>query len=366
MGCRETAFIYAITSAAVTHAVSRACSEGSIESCTCDYGHRGGGNGPNTAAGVSQEMLYYGGRRGKISPAAAALATQNAGQPNGVRRDWEWSGCSDNLAFGYEFSREFVDAGEKGRHLREKMNLHNNEAGRAHVSSEMRQECKCHGMSGSCTVKTCWMRLPPFRVVGDQLKDRFDGASRVLVSNSGSLRGGGGGGGGGGSGGGRKGKNNGANNNQPPGGGGGGGGNSANGASRNRGRGSLVVGSSRRRGRGGGFSGGRYSFQLKPYKPEHKPPGRKDLTVVISCAVAEVTGGRRRWWSKGVRVHFTGAVRSSVNSARRKSLCTRAFECSAAGVYRPSKGDFNACIAIQVRTDYRCVEELCLVKGPKT
>lgn len=53
-----------------------------------------------------------------------------------------------------------------------------------HVQSEMRQECKCHGMSGSCTVKTCWMRLPNFRVVGDNLKDRFDGASRVMVTNS--------------------------------------------------------------------------------------------------------------------------------------------------------------------------------------
>lgn len=48
----------------------------------------------------------------------------------------------------------------------------------------MRQECKCHGMSGSCTVKTCWMRLANFRVIGDSLKDRFDGASRVMVSNS--------------------------------------------------------------------------------------------------------------------------------------------------------------------------------------
>jgi wingless-type MMTV integration site family, member 1 len=46
-------------------------------------------------------------------------------------RDWEWGGCSDNLAFGYKFSREFVDTGERGRTQREKMNLHNNEAGRA-------------------------------------------------------------------------------------------------------------------------------------------------------------------------------------------------------------------------------------------
>lgn len=45
-------------------------------------------------------------------------------------RDWEWGGCSDNIGFGFKFSREFVDTGERGRNLREKMNLHNNEAGR--------------------------------------------------------------------------------------------------------------------------------------------------------------------------------------------------------------------------------------------
>lgn len=87
--CRETAFIYALMSAAVTHSVSRACSEGAIESCTCDYSQRG---------------------------------------PSGA--DWEWGGCSDNIQFGVKFSREFVDAGEKGRDIRYMMNLHNNEAGR--------------------------------------------------------------------------------------------------------------------------------------------------------------------------------------------------------------------------------------------
>lgn len=92
-GCRETAFIFAITSAGVTHSVARSCSEGSIESCTCDYRRRGPG-GP----------------------------------------DWHWGGCSDNIDFGRLFGREFVDSGEKGRDLRFLMNLHNNEAGRT-VSS---------------------------------------------------------------------------------------------------------------------------------------------------------------------------------------------------------------------------------------
>ncbi|KAK0073881.1 hypothetical protein PV325_009068, partial [Microctonus aethiopoides] len=198
--CRETAFIYAITSAAVTHSIARACSEGSIQSCSCDYTHQ-------------------------------------SRTPSQVR-DWEWGGCSDNIGYGFKFSREFVDTGERGRNLREKMNLHNNEAGRAHVSSEMRQECKCHGMSGSCTVKTCWMRLPNFRVVGDNLKDRFDGASRVMVTNSERIRG----------------NNNAIMSNSAS--------NSVHGPRQ---------GLSRRH---------RYSFQLKPYNPEHKPPGTKDLVYL--------------------------------------------------------------------------------------
>ncbi|XP_011268891.1 protein Wnt-1 [Camponotus floridanus] len=193
-GCRETAFIYAITSAAVTHSIARACSEGSIQSCSCDYTHQS-----RTSSAV---------------------------------RDWEWGGCSDNIGYGFTFSRDFVDTGERGRNLREKMNLHNNEAGRTHVSSEMRQECKCHGMSGSCTVKTCWMRLPSFRVVGDNLKDRFDGASRVMVSNSDRVR---------------------SNANL------------ANSVHQHR------DGLSRRQ---------RYNLQLKPYNPEHKPPGPKDLVYL--------------------------------------------------------------------------------------
>ncbi|KAG5898711.1 hypothetical protein JTB14_020905 [Gonioctena quinquepunctata] len=160
-GCRETAFIYAITSAAVTYAIARACSEGSIDTCNCETHYKGRpqvfGNGNN----------------------AAAVANV---------KDFEWGGCSDNIGFGFDVSREFVDTGERGKNIREKMNLHNNEAGRWHVKSQMRKECKCHGMSGSCTVKTCWMRLPPFRAVGDLLKDRYDGASHITAANGGNSR----------------------------------------------------------------------------------------------------------------------------------------------------------------------------------
>ncbi|XP_019876900.1 protein Wnt-1 [Aethina tumida] len=211
-GCRETAFIYAITSAAVTHAIARACSEGTIETCNCESHYKG---------------------RPQVMGTKAV----------GAVRDFEWGGCSDNIGFGFAISREFVDTGERGKSLREKMNLHNNEAGRWHVQSQMRKECKCHGMSGSCTVKTCWMRLPPFRAIGDLLKDRYDGASHVASSNAGLHH-----------------NNNKAHSNRPP---------------KNSKLNSILTNSihAKRENR----RKHKYGFQLKPLNPEHKPPGPKDL-----------------------------------------------------------------------------------------
>ncbi|KOB65577.1 Protein Wnt, partial [Operophtera brumata] len=49
------------------------------------------------------------------------------------------------------------------------------------VRSRMQRVCKCHGMSGSCSVRVCWRRLPQLRLVGDNLATRYEGASHVKV-----------------------------------------------------------------------------------------------------------------------------------------------------------------------------------------
>lgn len=51
----------------------------------------------------------------------------------------------------------------------------------AHVS------CKCHGVSGSCSLKTCWLQLADFRRVGDALKERYDGAAAMRFNGRGKL-----------------------------------------------------------------------------------------------------------------------------------------------------------------------------------
>ena len=42
------------------------------------------------------------------------------------------------------------------------------------VSQLMATKCRCHGVSGSCAVRTCWKSLPAFRRVGDALKSKYE------------------------------------------------------------------------------------------------------------------------------------------------------------------------------------------------
>ncbi|XP_018096669.1 protein Wnt-5a isoform X1 [Xenopus laevis] len=155
IGSRETAFTYAISAAGVVNAVSRACREGELSTCGCS----------------------------------------RAARPKDLPRDWLWGGCGDNLDYGYRFAKEFVDARErekiyqKGSYesSRIMMNLHNNEAGRRAVSTLADVACKCHGVSGSCSLKTCWLQLADFRKVGDHLKEKYDSAGAMKLNTRGKL-----------------------------------------------------------------------------------------------------------------------------------------------------------------------------------
>ncbi|KAK4316207.1 hypothetical protein Pmani_012612 [Petrolisthes manimaculis] len=145
---RESAFVYAINSAGVVHALTRACSRGAIANCACDLSKQGNHE-------------------------------DRAGQ-------FSWGGCSDNIRYGSAFARKFVDARDRGqRDARALMNLHNNRAGRKGVRKKMRLECKCHGVSGSCTVRTCWQTMAPFGATARWLKTRYDVATEVSVQPDG-------------------------------------------------------------------------------------------------------------------------------------------------------------------------------------
>lgn len=50
-------------------------------------------------------------------------------------------------------------------------------------------ECKCHGISGTCTTRTCWKALPSLRMIGERLKDYYYSAIRVEVMTTDTNRG---------------------------------------------------------------------------------------------------------------------------------------------------------------------------------
>ncbi|GCB72662.1 hypothetical protein scyTo_0006410 [Scyliorhinus torazame] len=146
---QEAAFVYAISSAGVVYAITRACSQGDLNSCNCDPRKRG--------------------------------------KARDLRGEFDWGGCSDNINYGIKFSKAFVDAKEKKeKDARALMNLHNNRCGRTAVKRFMKLECKCHGVSGSCTLRTCWLAMSDFRKTGDYLRKKYNLAIQVTMNQDGT------------------------------------------------------------------------------------------------------------------------------------------------------------------------------------
>ncbi|KAK1801183.1 hypothetical protein P4O66_022871, partial [Electrophorus voltai] len=146
---REAAFVYAISSAGVVYAITRACSQGELKTCNCDPLKRG--------------------------------------RAKDERGEFDWGGCSDNINYGIKFAKAFIDAKERTvKDARALVNLHNNRCGRTSVKRFMKLECKCHGVSGSCALRTCWLAMSDFRKTGDYLRKKYNGAIEVTVNQDGT------------------------------------------------------------------------------------------------------------------------------------------------------------------------------------
>ncbi|XP_076828751.1 protein Wnt-9a [Brachyhypopomus gauderio] len=141
-GFKETAFLYAISSAGLTHAMAKACSAGRMERCTCD---------------------------------------EDPDLEN--RKAWQWGGCGDNLKYSNKFVKDFLGK-RSNKDLRARVDIHNSNVGMKVIKAGVETTCKCHGVSGSCTVQTCWRQLAPFHEIGKQLKQRYEASVKVGSSTN--------------------------------------------------------------------------------------------------------------------------------------------------------------------------------------
>ncbi|XP_038051134.1 protein Wnt-11b-2-like [Patiria miniata] len=149
-GTREAAFVQALSAASLAQTLAIECSSGMLSQCGC----------------------------GRLPLEDGGKAPSNE-----AREAFRWGGCSDDVDYGLEFTTRFANGPLLTTRNRDnpksKMNLHNNIAGLKLVESTVKKRCKCHGVSGSCNLKTCWQALPNISVIGMALKRKYSGATEV-------------------------------------------------------------------------------------------------------------------------------------------------------------------------------------------
>eukprot|EP00794_Sanderia_malayensis_P006993 gene6993-7778_t len=139
---REAAFMYAMASAGITHWVTHECYWGRLSDCFCN--------------------------------------SKLAGKWHKDEFKWE---CDMNVALGMKVSRKVMEDGLLKRDAEALMNRHNSDVGRLAVKHNMALQCKCFGLSGVCTSKTCHKAIMPREeLVGRWLKEKYKEAVKVVAS----------------------------------------------------------------------------------------------------------------------------------------------------------------------------------------
>ena len=176
---KEAAFLISTLSAALAHSVAHACAVGNLTGCSCRQTvdksidqSSGIGSTSTTISNILSKSSIFASIQESSSQAAASA--------------WQWSGCSENVRFGSFLSRKFLDPPALSRLRRDSedllaiVHLQNLMLGRKSLTSQLRVNCKCHGLSASCSVKTCFRQPAPFRKVAYTLRQKYDKA--VLAS----------------------------------------------------------------------------------------------------------------------------------------------------------------------------------------
>ncbi|VDM38282.1 unnamed protein product [Toxocara canis] len=140
LGTRETAYLWAMSSAGAAWGVSTACAQGWLAECAC--------NGRDNA-----------------------------------KENWEWGGCSYGVQFGIVTSRKLLTRSTSSRSPLRKLEKHNLKAGRLAVKKTLISSCKCHGVSGSCDQKTCWKKTADLASIAKHITNKMYKAKRLVEEN---------------------------------------------------------------------------------------------------------------------------------------------------------------------------------------
>lgn len=114
---KETAFLLAVSSAALTHALAKACSSGRMERCTCDE-----------SPGIQH------------------------------REAWQWGVCGDNLKYSTKFLKKFLGQKKVSKDLRAQVDAQNINVGIRVSAIKTETGSKCPALRPDL----CLSKRPPY------------------------------------------------------------------------------------------------------------------------------------------------------------------------------------------------------------
>ncbi len=127
-------------------------------------------------AGASQRLAQYC-REGRIRECECNKAEQQIDDENNVI----FNKCDENPTWALNYIQEFTTSPYQDLSVNNTgslIDMHNIEVGKQTMNRTERF-CKCHGISGACTVQTCYEKLPALAEVSESLYIKYDGAVKV-------------------------------------------------------------------------------------------------------------------------------------------------------------------------------------------
>ncbi|KAH7710020.1 wnt family protein [Aphelenchoides avenae] len=139
-GTKETAYLWAMSSAGAAWGIATACAQGWLDGIDCKC--------------------------------VASNARTGA--------KWEWNGCPEGLTYAMKESRKLLTRTERTRPAFKALERHNQRVGRQAVKRTQTTACKCHGVSGSCQYKHCWeKKLGNLDTISEHLTEKYRNAKFV-------------------------------------------------------------------------------------------------------------------------------------------------------------------------------------------
>lgn len=132
-------------------------------------------------AGATQKLAQFC-QEGKISNDECQCS--QAGQRK-VNETLIFDKCGENVDWAQRYIEAFTKSPYQDLPVNDTgalIDIHNIEVGKKAMSKTY-QFCKCHGISGTCSVQTCYEKLPDISEVSESLYFKYGGAVKVVQSD---------------------------------------------------------------------------------------------------------------------------------------------------------------------------------------